>query len=98
MPESNRSSAELDPRRRRILMRAWRRGMREMDYLMGGFVDAHLPILDAAELDDLEALLEAPDRDVLSWLTGEAATPDAYATPLFAKLRAFHTHLKPIHV
>jgi antitoxin CptB len=98
MPESTLSSANLDPRRRRILMRAWRRGMREMDYIMGGFADAHLPTLDESELDQFEALLGPPDRDVLMWLTGEAPTPDEYMTPLFRKLKAFHTHTSPINV
>ena len=98
MPESALSSANLDPRRRRVLMRAWRRGMREMDYLLGGFADAHLASLPESEVDALEALLEAPDRDVFMWLTGEAETPETYLTPLFARLKAFHTHSGPINV
>ena len=36
------SSAGLDPRRRRILFRARRRGLREMDLALGAFADAHL--------------------------------------------------------
>ena len=98
MPESTLSSAALDTRRRKILFRCWRRGLREMDYLIGGFADAHLPTLPDADLDALETLLDEQDRDVLSWLTGEAPPPPAFETPLFAKLRAFHTHAGPIHV
>ena len=98
MPESTLSSAHLDPRRRRILTRAWRRGLREMDFLMGGFADAHLPTLSEGELDDLEILLEVPDRDVLMWLTGELTTPPEFATPVFARLKAFHTHSGPINI
>ncbi len=98
MPETTLSSANLDPRRRRVLMRAWRRGMREMDYLLGGFADAHLPTLSESELDDFEALLNAQDRDALMWLTGETPTPPQFQTPLFAKLKAFHTHASPIHL
>ena len=41
---------------------------------------------------------EVPDRDVLSWLTGEMDTPNNYDTPVFRKLRAFHTHARPLHV
>jgi len=98
MPESTLSSAGLDPRRKQILIRAWRRGMREMDFLMGGFADANLPTLSEAELDDFEALLEVQDRDALMWLTGEAPTPPAYQTALFARLKAFHTHSSPINL
>ena len=89
-------SAGLDARRRRILFRAWHRGTREMDLLMGQFCDSELGKLPDGDLDDLEALMEAPDRDVFSWLTGELETPGNYATPVFFKVRAFHKHESPL--
>ena len=98
MPESTLSSAGLDPRRRRILYQAWHRGMREMDIILGKFADALLPTLSEDELAAFESLMEEPDRDVLMWLTGEAPTPDEYMTPLFRKLKAFHTHSSPINI
>jgi len=48
MTGSDLSSAGLDARRRRILFRAWRRGMREMDIVMGRFADARLPGMSEA--------------------------------------------------
>ena len=87
----------LDIRRRRILFRAWHRGTREMDLLMGQFADSELKGLPETELDDLELLMEAPDRDVFSWLTGETQTPGNYDTTVFRRLRAFHTHDAPLH-
>jgi antitoxin CptB len=88
MSGNSLTSAGLDPRRRRILFRAWRRGIREMDLVMGQFADAHLHSLSEAELDEFERLLDMPDPEVLSWITGEAPTPAAFETPLFARLRA----------
>ena len=85
---SDLSSAGLDARRRRILFRAWRRGMREMDLVMGRFADAQLPELSDVELDQFERLLDAPDPLVLAWVTGEEPVPAAHDTPLFARLRA----------
>ncbi len=87
-----------DPRRRRALFRSWHRGMRETDLLMGRFADAEIANLSEADLADYEALLEAQDRDVLTWLTGEAEIPSSYDTPVLRKLRAFHTHAGPIHI
>ena len=84
---SDLSSAGLDARRRRILFRAWRRGMRELDLAMGHFADAELPAMSAAELDEFERLLDAPDQAVLAWITGEAPVPADHDTPLFARLR-----------
>ena len=90
-------SQGLDVRRRRLLFRAWHRGTREMDLLMGGFADSELKNLPDAELDDFELLMEAPDRDVFSWLTGELRVPGNYDTPVFRRLRAFHTHDTRVH-
>jgi antitoxin CptB len=82
------SSAGLDPRRRRILFRARRRGLREMDLALGAFADAHLPTLSPVELDEVEAWLDLPDPDILAWLTGETALPARFDTALFKKLAA----------
>jgi antitoxin CptB len=87
MSGNSLSSAGLDARRRRILFRAWRRGMREMDLVMGAFADAHLPTMSEGELDEFERLLDAPDPELLAWITGEAPIPLAFDTPLVARLR-----------
>jgi antitoxin CptB len=94
--ESTISSAGLDERRRRTLFRAWHRGMREMDILYGKFADSEIAKLSDGELDQLEALMELPDRDVLMFMTGEADTPANYDTALFRRLKDFHTHDGPI--
>ena len=82
------SSAGLDERRRRILFRSRRRGLREMDLALGGFADAHLTALNEAELGEVEEWLDLPDPDILSWLIGEAPLPARFDTPLFARLVA----------
>jgi len=89
MPHAQDLGHGLDARRRRIKFRAWHRGMLETDLIMGRFVDAEIAQLDEAELDDLEKLLEPPDRDVLGWVTGEIETPRDYDTPVFRKICAF---------
>jgi antitoxin CptB len=91
-PQSN---VTLDARRRRIKFRSWHRGMLETDLLLGRFADAEIANLSDGELDDFEALLEAIDRDVFAWATGEAATPEAYDTVLFRKIVAFHAAYDP---
>ena len=97
MPRLHASDLSLDPRQRRIQFRSWHRGMREMDLIFGRFADAEITGLCKSELDDYERLLEAPDRDVFSWLTFEAETPRLYDTPVLRKIRAFHSHTGPIH-
>jgi antitoxin CptB len=53
---TERSSEGLDPRRRRLLFRAWRRGVREMDLIIGRFADAHIEAFDESGLDELAKL------------------------------------------
>jgi antitoxin CptB len=85
-----RSSEGLDIRRRKLLFRSWHRGMREMDLIMGRFADSTVAGLVETELADFERLIDAPDRDILAWVTGEEAVPIDYDTPLFRRLRDFH--------
>jgi antitoxin CptB len=59
-----------------------------MDLALGQFADAHLPELSDNDIAEFETWLDLPDPDILSWITGEAPTPAAFDTPLFARLRA----------
>jgi antitoxin CptB len=97
MSGTNRTSADLEPRRKKTLFRAWHRGMREMDLIMGRFADAEIGTMSEPDLVDFEALIEVIDRDLLTWITGEVATPENYVTPVFLRLKAFHRHEAPIH-
>ena len=81
---------DLAVRRRRVRFRAWHRGMREVDLLLGRFADAHLAELGSAELTAFEALLDVPDQDVLAWLTGTGGPPDGAAGPVLRRIYEFH--------
>ena len=83
----------MDDRRKKLKFRAWRRGFREIDLILGRFADARLAELDDAGLDAFEALLEAPDQDVYLWITEEVAAPPEYDTPTLALIRAFRFEL-----
>jgi antitoxin CptB len=90
MTGTTRSSDGLDLRRRKLLFRAWHRGMREMDLIMGRFADARVAELNERELAEFERLIEAPDRDLLAWITGEETVTPDYDGALFRELRDFH--------
>ena len=90
MTGMQRSSSDLDVRRRKALFRSWHRGIREMDLVLGRFADAEIDRLTDAELHDYEQLMEAPDRDLFQWLTGETATPANFDTDVFRRIRDFH--------
>jgi antitoxin CptB len=80
----------LDPRRRRVLFRAWHRGTREMDFILGQFVNAELERMSEADLDVFEHLLEAQDSDLYEWVSGRATPPPEYDSEILRRIRAFH--------
>ncbi len=59
-------------------MRSKRRGMRELDLLIGRFVEERLAYLSDAELEHLEALLFEIDVSVFDWITGMKDCPEPY--------------------
>lgn len=96
MTGTTRTSADLDARRGRILFRAWHRGIREMDLVMGGFADAEIGNLEDEELAVFERLLEVQDADLLGWVTGAAAIPAEFDTPLFRRMAAYRPDFSPL--
>ena len=77
-------------RRRRLTFRAWHRGLREVDLLLGRFADARVPAMGEANLAAFEALLDVPDREILAWVTGEITVPAEHDTIFVRELIAFH--------
>lgn len=92
MNETDQNSREVELRRRRLKFRAWHRGTREMDFILGRFADAALADLDEPAIAALEALMEVPDPDLFAWVTGQSPAPAHYDTPVFRRLCDFHRH------
>ena len=74
----------MDPadRLRRLKFRAWHRGTREADYLIGCFFDRHHATWSAEEIDLFERLVEEEDVEIMAWALGTAPVPAAYAGPM----------------
>lgn len=65
-------------RLKRLKMRSWRRGTKEMDLILGPFSDVGLAFLDDSALASYEALLNEVDHDIYQWVSGQVKTPDRY--------------------
>lgn len=83
------SSDGLDERRRRLLFRAWHRGMREVDLITGRFADAHIAAMSETDVDEFERLMDVPEPDLLAWVMGAQDIPAAFDTSLFRRMRDF---------
>jgi antitoxin CptB len=65
-------------RLKRIKFRAWHRGTREADYMIGGFFDRYHARWGEGEVAWFEALIEEDDVDVMAWALGTQGIPEAY--------------------
>jgi antitoxin CptB len=87
---TERSSEGLDVRRRRLLFRAWRRGVRETDLIVGRFADAYIDKFDTSALDDFERLIEVPNAELYAWVAGDESVPQDFDTAVLRQLIDFH--------
>ncbi|MEO1312432.1 MAG: succinate dehydrogenase assembly factor 2 [Pseudomonadota bacterium] len=76
-------------RLKRLGMRSWRRGTKEMDLILGPYSDEVLDVLDPDALNAYEALLGENDQDLYAWITGQIPEPPAHGS-VIAEIRAFH--------
>jgi antitoxin CptB len=82
-------TSDDDVRLKKLKLRAWRRGFREADLILGPFADKYVPTFSEAELDWFEQLLEQPDQDLYAWILERTPTPPEFDGPLMNKLKAF---------
>ena len=74
-------------RLKRLRIRAWRRGIRELDLVLGPFADARPPA--APELEAFERLLSENDNEIYDWFLERVSPPEEYAA-LLGQIRRFH--------
>ena len=67
----------MDDRRKRLLYQSRHRGMQELDLLLGRFAERFLDGMSDGQLDRFEAVIVENDLDLLDWITGREALPEA---------------------
>ena len=78
-----------DARLKKLKFRAWRRGFREADLILGPFADQHVQGMSPDELDAFERLLEVPDQDLYAWITDRVDTPPEWDGDLMRRIKSF---------
>ena len=76
-----------DARISRAKFRAWHRGTREADFLVGGFFDRYHAGWGDEELAWFEALLEEQDVDILAWALRAQPVPHQYSGHLMRAMQ-----------
>ncbi|TMJ14017.1 MAG: succinate dehydrogenase assembly factor 2 [Alphaproteobacteria bacterium] len=87
---------DRDARLRRLRFRAWHRGTKEADLLIGGFFDRHGASWTDGEAEWFEALLEEQDVDIMAWALGTADAPERFNGAMMGRMRQldYIEHLK----
>jgi len=81
---------DISMRRKMLRYRAWHRGTREMDLVLGPFADERADQMDEQQLDRLEALMNEEDPPLLTWILGQATPPDHVDLAFLAEVIAAH--------
>jgi len=86
--------SELDIVRKKLRFRAWHRGTKEADLIMGQFADANINSMDQKALDQFDALLDAQDLDVYNWVIGKEPVPPEHDNEVMKQILAFDFRLE----
>jgi antitoxin CptB len=78
---------DRDTRLKRLRFRAWHRGTKEADLLIGGFFDAHSARWSDDEIAWFETLLEEQDVDIMGWAIGSIAVPARWQGSMMTQLK-----------
>lgn len=74
-------------RLKRLQFRAWHRGTREADYMIGCFFDRFHANWSEAEIDWFEELIEEDDVEIMAWALGTEPLPERYAGAQMDRMR-----------
>ncbi|MEL6583844.1 MAG: succinate dehydrogenase assembly factor 2 [Pseudomonadota bacterium] len=72
---TGQSDEDRETRLKRMKIRSWRRGIKEMDLILGPFADGALRAQNDTFLDAYDALLNEYDQDLYMWFSGQTAAP-----------------------
>ena len=74
-------------RLKRLHFRAWHRGTKEADLMMGGFFDTYGASWTDAEVEWFETLLNEEDVEIMAWAIGTEPVPARYQGPMMDAIR-----------
>lgn len=80
----------LTPRQKKLIYRANYRGTKEMDFLIGKFVQTEVAAMNEDELQLLEAFLSLPDPRLENWIMGRDTELPCEYKPLVLEVQRFH--------
>ncbi len=77
----------MDDQLRALKWRAWHRGTKEADLMIGGFYDAHHEGWDEVQMLWFADLLNEQDVDIMAWGIGTLPVPPRFEGPMMDAFR-----------
>jgi antitoxin CptB len=89
LPPANPLWSRMDraDRLKRLRFRAWHRGTKEADLMIGGFFDRYGAEWGEPEIEWFETFLEEQDVDIMAWALGTQPVPQRFEGEMMRKLR-----------
>lgn len=78
---------DLENRKRRLLFRAWHRGIKELDLIFGNFIEANVQTFSHDECSWFESLFEEQDHEILKWVTDDIDVPEKFQGEMMDRLQ-----------
>jgi antitoxin CptB len=78
---------DRDIRLKRLRFRAWHRGTKEADLMIGGFFDRFSVGWSEDQIAWFEALMDEEDVEIMGWAIGTIPVPERWRGPMMERLR-----------
>lgn len=89
-PEIHGDEQILTPRHKKLLFRAWHRGTREADLMVGRYTQDHIEQWDETMLDIFEEFLDEADADIFDWVSGRQELPVLPCRIILEEMKQFY--------
>lgn len=84
---AEQTPSPLSPRLARLKFRAWHRGTREADYMIGCYFDRFHHLWSDDDVQWFEDLVEEEDVEIMAWALGTEAVPARFDGALMERMR-----------
>jgi len=78
---------DRDERIKRLRFRAWHRGTKEADFMIGGYFDRLHQGWDDIALEWFEGLIQQEDVDIMGWAIGTIPVPPEWQGPMMERMQ-----------
>ena len=77
---------DLEAYKKKIIYKASHRGSKEMDILLGNFINKYVELFNKNELHQFDLILDIDDEDIYQWILGKRDIPNKYQNRVLSLL------------